>query len=246
MSRAWSAGGVIGLLCLVSSCGNPPGGNSASPTAASNSGENPSDTAAMSGETAMEKPDADVVASNTTDAEPNPTPAVVPAWRTEIQLTDGTWADTEDLIAEHRGKIVVMDVWSTACEPCLREFPHLVELQERFPDALVCVAVNSDYAGVRKKPPEYYRDRVFKVLESKQAKVINVLCTEPADELFTQLKIDSIPAVFVYNRDGELAAKFDHKTTNMGDFTYAEHVEPMVLKLLAGDEATAELTPAVP
>ncbi|HUQ68241.1 MAG TPA: TlpA disulfide reductase family protein [Planctomycetaceae bacterium] len=244
MSRAWSVGGVVGLLCFVSSCGQPPGGNSASPTSTSNPGDQGVNTATADGEAANTA--TEIAPGNATEAASTSTPAAVPAWRTEIQLTDGTWADTEDLIAEHRGKVVVMDVWSTACEPCLRELPHLVELQERFPDTLVCVAVNSDYAGVRKKPPEYYRDRVFKVLESKQAKVINVLCTEPADELFTQLKIDSIPAVFVYNRDGELAAKFDHKTTNMGDFTYAEHVEPMVLRLLAGDTASAELTPAAP
>lgn len=232
MSRVWSVGGVLWItsFCL-SGCGQPPGG-----------GEGPSSTVAVSpasnSDSAAEPPAA--------EESPPPLEAgpAVPDWRTTVQLTAATWEDTERQIAEFRGKIVVVDVWSTACEPCLREFPHLVELQEQHPDSIVCVALNSDYAGVRKKPPEFYRERVLKVLESKQAKVYNVLCTEPADELFTKLKIDSIPAVFVYNRDGELAAKFDHRTTNMGEFTYAEHVNPMIARLLAGEAPSAELTPS--
>jgi thiol-disulfide isomerase/thioredoxin len=242
MLRVWSVGGVLSLVSLVVGCGSPPGG--ASTPAASQSP--PQSSPDMVGDESASPAAATDQPPTGSATSAEAVPAAAPAWRTEIQLTDGTWADTEDLIADQRGKVVIVDVWSTACEPCLREFPHLVELQERFPDTVVCVAINSDYAGVRKKPPEYYRDRVLKVLESKQAKVINVLCTEPADELFTQLKIDSIPAVFVYNRDGELVAKFDHKTTNMGEFTYAEHVEPTVLKLLAGETVSAALTPAGP
>jgi thiol-disulfide isomerase/thioredoxin len=161
-----------------------------------------------------------------------------------VQLIDGTWADTQALLDKHRGKVVVLDVWSTACEPCLRELPGLVALQERFPETLVGIALNSDYAGVRKKPPEFYRDRVRNALETRQAKLLNVLCTEPADELYTELKIDSIPAVFVYDRDGSVAAKFDHRTTDMGEFTYAEHVDPVVLKLLGVSTETAS-TPAL-
>jgi thiol-disulfide isomerase/thioredoxin len=235
MSRVWSVGGVVCLACWMSGCGQPPGGNAVG-KAPANEGPDSHSPAAT------DVPPVDAVAGSETTS---PTPdEAVPEWRTTVQLTPGTWAETEQKIAEHRGKVVVVDVWSTACEPCLREFPHLVELQEKHPDAVVCVALNSDYAGVRNKPPEFYRDRVMKVLESKQAKVINVLCTEPADDLFTALKIDSIPAVFVYDREGQLAAKFDHRTTNMGEFTYAEHVEPMVARLLAGETAAELLTPA--
>jgi thiol-disulfide isomerase/thioredoxin len=235
MSRAWSVGGVVCLAGWLSGCGQPPGG--ASPAATPVSTET-----ATTADHATDAPPPDDVP--VVDSATSPAPATLPEWRTTVQLTPGTWTEVEQQIAEHRGKIVVVDVWSTACEPCLREFPHLIELQEKHPDTLVCVALNSDYAGVRKKPPEFYRDRVLKVLEAKQAKVVNVLCTEPADELFTELKIDSIPAVFVYDREGQLAAKFDHRTTNMGEFTYADHVEPMVARLLAGETAAELLAPA--
>ena len=33
------------------------------------------------------------------------------------------------LVKQNKGRVVVLDLWSTSCEPCVREFPHLVELQ---------------------------------------------------------------------------------------------------------------------
>ncbi|MBI1345328.1 redoxin domain-containing protein [bacterium] len=156
-----------------------------------------------------------------------------PDWRKEVTLQMQTWAETQELIASFKGKVVVVDVWSTACEPCLREFPNLVALQEKYGDQMVCIGLNSDYAGVRKKTPEYYRDRVLKVLNDKDAKIVNVMCTEPADELYVSLKIDSIPAVFVYDREGTLVSKFDNQTNDNGEFTYEMDVLPVIEKVVA-------------
>jgi len=173
-------------------------------------------------------------ASDTASAEiVSAAAAEPPAWRKEVTLQMQTWAETQELIASFKGKVVVVDIWSTACEPCLREFPNLVALQEKYGDQMVCVGLNSDYAGVRKKPPEFYRDRVMKVLNGKDAKIVNVMCTEPADELYGSLKIDSIPAVFIYGKDGELAAKFDNQTNDNGEFTYEKDVLPAIEKVMA-------------
>lgn len=239
MSRAWFAGGALAVLCSLFGCGQ------SSQPLAPKTAEVTSDTVTDADQPAESPTATESGTAPETTAASEPASAI-PAWRTEVQLIDGTWAETQALLEQQRGKVVVLDVWSTACEPCLRELPNLIALQERFPDTLVGVALNSDYAGVRKKPPEFYRERVLKVLESKQAKLLNVLCTEPADELFTELKIDSIPAVFVYDRDGSLAARFDHRSTNMGEFTYAEHVEPVVLKLLGVSTETASVPAVAP
>jgi thiol-disulfide isomerase/thioredoxin len=162
----------------------------------------------------------------------NATEPDAPKWQTEVTLAHHTWAETQALVAQHVGKVVVVDVWSTACEPCLREFPKLVELQQQHPQEIVCIGLNCDYAGIRKKPPEYYTERVMKVLTAKDAKIINVLCTEPADELFVSLKIDSIPAVFVYDTAGVLQGTFDNRTNDSAEFTYVDDVLPKVQALL--------------
>ena len=155
-----------------------------------------------------------------------------PDWRQEVLVSLKSWDETRDTIAAYRGRVVVVDVWSTACEPCLREFPNLVALQQQFPDDVVCLSLNCDYAGVRRKPPEYYRERVEKVLNAQDAKIINVMCNLPADELFQLLKIDSIPAAFVYDREGKLVQTFDNNTNPNAEFTYAADVVPAVQKLV--------------
>ena len=35
-------------------------------------------------------------------------------------------------IAAKRGKVVVMDAWSTSCPPCMKEFHNLVELHKQY------------------------------------------------------------------------------------------------------------------
>ncbi len=171
-------------------------------------------------------------------ADVDATPAE-PAWRKDVTLELKTWQETRDLIASFKGRVVVVDIWSTACEPCLREFPNLVDLQGRLPEDVVCIGVNCDYAGVRRKPPEFYRERVTKILNDKAAKIVNVMCTQPADELFVELKIDSIPAVFVYDRDGRLASTFDNRTNKNAEFTYPGDVLPAVERLVGDNTETA-------
>jgi len=153
-----------------------------------------------------------------------------------ITLQPLDWAGVEALIAKQKGKVVVVDVWSTSCEPCLREFPHLIEMQQHYPKEVVCIGLNCDYVGIKKKPPEFYRDKVQKVLESHDAKIVNVLCTMPSDDLFAALKIDSIPAVFVYDREGIRVHTFDNRTpSDAGEgVSYEKQVDPAVAALVSG------------
>jgi len=52
-----------------------------------------------------------------------------------------------DLAAEAKGKVLVVDVWATWCEPCVRSLPALDELYRRRADeglAVVGVAIDED------------------------------------------------------------------------------------------------------
>jgi len=35
-------------------------------------------------------------------------------------------------LAEHKGKVVLVDLWATWCAPCIKELPHLQQLSEKF------------------------------------------------------------------------------------------------------------------
>ena len=144
--------------------------------------------------------------------------------------------EIQTLLASHKDKkVVVVDYWSTSCEPCMKEFPGLVKLSEKYPDEVACVSVSLDFEGGKNKTPEMVADKVQKFLASQKAtKVKNILSGTPSDEVMAApgLGLDngSPPLVLVYARDGNLAKKFD----NSGDdhFTYAD-IEKLVAELLA-------------
>ena len=149
----------------------------------------------------------------------------------EVKLTDGTWKDVEALVGKHTGKVVVVDIWSTSCLPCMTEFPHLVELQKAHGDKLVCISFNVDYVGIKTKPATYYRERVEKFLMKQQAGFTNILSTTEADKVFQALELSSIPAVYVFGTDGKLAKRFDDSLLSDGEeeaFTYKVDISPFV------------------
>jgi hypothetical protein len=120
----------------------------------------------------------------------------------------------------------------------MKEFPGLVKLAGKHADDVVCVSFNVDYAGIKSKPPEYYRERVTKFLTGRNAAFRNYLSTEEADKVFDSLKLPSIPAVIVYGRDGKAAKRFDSSLLTDDEseaFTYQDDIAPFVAGLVAGE-----------
>jgi thiol-disulfide isomerase/thioredoxin len=169
--------------------------------------------------------------------EESSAPAALPQ-NVELLVTD--WAGVEGLIADHAGKVVIVDLWSTSCIPCRREFPHLVELHRDPGDRVACISVSTDYDGIPSRPVESYRPAVLEFLTSQQATFQNVLASVPAEKLFDQLKIGSIPTVFVYDQKGQRVRTFAEPIEGQ-EFTYAANIRPSVEALLAGtlDAATS-------
>jgi thiol-disulfide isomerase/thioredoxin len=147
-----------------------------------------------------------------------------PADTVELKIVDFDGILRE--VAAHRGKIVVMDAWSTQCEPCMQEFPKLVALHQRYPDQVACVSLSFDYEGLGK--PEDVRGKVLEFLRSQRALFDNLLCSEPSDDLYAKLKLAAVPAVFIYDQHGELAQRFD---STKGKFTYQD-VEAKVKEMM--------------
>lgn len=175
----------------------------------------------------------------TTTTVPPATPAVEPTPETKtaapsVTLDIKNWDETLALVAQHKGKIVVLDVWSTSCDPCMVEFPHLVELHKKHGKKLICMSASCDYAGIKSKPPESYRDRVLEFLTKQNATFTNVLLNVDSDTLFEKIELASIPAVYVFGTDGKVAKRFDNDNAKPGeDFTYTKDIVPFVEKLLA-------------
>lgn len=155
----------------------------------------------------------------------------------DLRILD--WKETQALVASRKGKVVVVDVWSTSCAPCIRELPRLVELHKKHGGSrLSCITVSCDYLGLEDEPPEVLRDPVLAVLRKVGATFDNVLLSVPADEFFQEIDLASIPAVYVYGADGTLVRRFDNDSGRYGDagFRYAKDIVPLLEKLLARGE----------
>lgn len=168
-----------------------------------------------------------------------PTPlagAAEPEPKGKVDLKVADWEETLKMVAAHKGKIVILDAWSTSCPPCMKEFPNLVKIHEKHRGKdVVCMSMSCDYAGVKNKPPEFYRERVMKFLTKQQATFENILSNVPSEELFEQkMKLTSIPAVYVFGRDGQLVRRFDNEKAEKEEdnFTY-EDVNKLLAELLA-------------
>ena len=158
----------------------------------------------------------------------------------KVQLQTADWERVMHEVASHKGKVVVLDLWSTSCLPCMKEYPKLVAMQKQYPKDVVCLALNLDYAGIKSKPPEYYRPRIERFLTAVKPSFKNFLCTTEANEFFDSIKLGSIPAVLVFGTDGKLAQRFDDKMLEPGEeepFSYEQDINPFVKKLVKAEKS---------
>lgn len=122
-----------------------------------------------------------------------------------------SWQSFEKLVSSHRGKVVVVDIWTTTCGACIEEFPNFVSLGRKYSrDQIALVSLNCDYDGVPDKPPAFYRDDVLKFLRKQRATFDNVMLDIPFLDFLDQFDLGTTPAILVYAADGRLVKRFDN------------------------------------
>lgn len=118
-----------------------------------------------------------------------------------IELVAITLDDWHQEIAALVGDIVVVDMWASWCIPCIERFPHMVELSKRYADEGVrfvstCLDDPGDEQAIA-----YARN----FLKEQKATFDNFLINENVADSFEKLDLMTIPAVFIYGRNGELS-----------------------------------------
>ncbi len=139
-----------------------------------------------------------------------------------------SWKEIEQRLASHADKIVVADVWSTSCIPCMRELPHLFALQRKYPDQIVAVTINIDYSGTPDDPPKACKEQALDFLRKRDSVGVHFVSSTEDEKVYEALDAGSIPVVLVYGRDGKLARKFG----GTGELSYEKDVIPFVESLL--------------
>ncbi|WP_339743922.1 TlpA disulfide reductase family protein [uncultured Rubinisphaera sp.] len=153
---------------------------------------------------------------------------------TDVSVQLQSWEELQDWVASQKGKVVVVDVWSTFCLPCVREFPHFVEFHDEHKDQVACVSLNIDFYGGKDQKPEDNREKVLKFLKSRNATMHNIVATNPDEIVLQQIKTAAIPAAIIYDRNGKIHKVFNNDEDLYGPkgFNYQEHITPLVEKLL--------------
>lgn len=156
-----------------------------------------------------------------------------------IRLDIVSWNEVQQWVAEQRGRVVVIDVWSTHCINCMKEFPHFVALHEENHHEVACGSLSVDFYGGEGQSPEAVRPQVHKFLADQNATMANFISRDPDSAVLKEISTVAIPAVLVYDRDGQLYRVFNNDDGGYGPggFTYKENVIPVVHQLLEGTQA---------
>jgi thiol-disulfide isomerase/thioredoxin len=160
----------------------------------------------------------------------------------DVKLEVVDWDEVQKRVAAHKGKVVVLDIWSNYCDPCMKEFPDLVLLQRRYPDDVVAMSLNMNYGGLPPEgPTEEHTEPAEKFLKEKGAKIENYLSKVADEKFYETLGVTSVPMVLVYDREGKLDTNFNNDEKKYGaEFTYKKHIEPRVKELIAAKPAAGK------
>jgi thiol-disulfide isomerase/thioredoxin len=144
-----------------------------------------------------------------------------------VALVDGSNQTLADWIAKHHGKVVLVDFWATWCGPCVKEFPHLVELSNKHRDAgLAVISVSMN------EPKD--RPSVLAFLERQKADFENLLPEYGAGSKFLEafdLRGD-VPFYKLYDSKGVLRFSFSDDPSGIENCESIEKIDSSVEALL--------------
>ena len=136
-----------------------------------------------------------------------------------IRLTVVDRDGYDQVIAKHRGKVILVDFWATWCLPCVAQFPHTVEIHNRYdPSELAVVSVSMD------DPSD--QAAVEQFLQERGATFDNLLSSYGIGQRgFAAMELggDGVPQYKLYDRAGAL----QHSRTD------PEQLEQLIEELLA-------------
>lgn len=109
----------------------------------------------------------------------------------------------------YKGKLVLVDVWATWCEPCIRSLPAIKKLQERYNNdpksdiRIVSVSVDRSVDDVKKFIKQHSLEGFTTLIDSQQL-------------LGNDMPLDVIPSFFALDGQGNLIG-FVRGYVNWGD-----------------------------
>jgi thiol-disulfide isomerase/thioredoxin len=102
-------------------------------------------------------------------------------------------------LADFKGKPVLVNLWATWCEPCLREMPSLDRLQARLDGRLTVLAVSEDRGGGRLVNP----------FVAKLGLGSLKIYLDPKSEVARAFGVRGLPTTIVIDADGRVRGRVE-------------------------------------
>jgi thiol-disulfide isomerase/thioredoxin len=103
----------------------------------------------------------------------------------------------ENVLAGHRGKVILLDFWTSWCMPCREDIPHLDTLRSRFSgNDVVFVKVSLD------RETDRWKQAVFKGRHGTTGHYLMVNSEKSA--FMQQYGIETIPRYMLIDREGKV------------------------------------------
>jgi thiol-disulfide isomerase/thioredoxin len=102
-------------------------------------------------------------------------------------------------LSDFAGRLVLINLWATWCEPCLREMPSLERMQSRLGDKITVVAISEDRGGSKTVEP------FINKLGLKSFKTY----LDPKSDAGRAFKVVGLPTSFLIDREGRVLGRVE-------------------------------------
>ena len=115
----------------------------------------------------------------------------------EFDDTEGTKISFQKILDKHKGKPIVIDVWASWCPDCIKGFPELKNLQQKYPGAAY-VFLSLD------KTKDKWTEAIKKYDLEGDHYYLN---EKMKDEFGQSIQLDWIPRYILVDANGKIALK---------------------------------------
>jgi thiol-disulfide isomerase/thioredoxin len=138
----------------------------------------------------------------------------------EASVAIPTLNDVTVSIGQYKGKVVLVNFWATWCEPCKKEIPWLIKLNEQYSSrGLVILGISMDDEGKKKVEP-FVTTRTFDVDGKPELMNYQILLgNDEISEKFGGLM--GLPTSMFYARDGQKVKTIIGAVNSYEDLTKA-------------------------
>ncbi|MGH1469618.1 MAG: TlpA disulfide reductase family protein [Cellvibrionaceae bacterium] len=144
----------------------------------------------------------------------------------DISLKNINFQQWDKQLKSYQPNIVVVDAWAMWCSSCIKRFPKMVELSEKYQsEQVVFVSLNLDDHTNTEAVAEA---EVF--LKKMNATFDNFHIDENLIDAFERFGLIGIPAVFIYDKNGK--EKFRLTGDNPNSQFTEKDIENSVIELL--------------